>query len=111
MINRFMKDGFIKNGFKNKKIIFSLLVALLLNGCIYTNIETPLDQDLDETRLGDKVGEASMRSVMWVAAWGDASTRAAAEQGGITVIRHADRKRLVVFFGIYAEETTVVYGD
>lgn len=93
-----------------KKLIVVLLLALTPS-CVYSSIQVPLDTDLNQTLLGDKVGESSFQSVMWVAAWGDAGTQAAAEQGGITTIRHADRKVYSILFGLYYKQTTVVYGD
>ena len=86
-------------------------LLLLSSSCVLMDVKIPLDTDLDNTKLGSKVGESSLQSVMWIAAWGDAGTQAAAEQGGITNITHADRKVFVVLFGLYTRETTVVYGD
>lgn len=80
-------------------------------GILFNNTEAPLDVDFDETQLGSKVGKASTTSVLWLFAWGDASTAAAARDGGITTIRHADYEFLNVFLGIYASYTTVVRGD
>ncbi len=72
---------------------------------------TPYDTNLDKTVLGLKTGKASMHSVLWLAAWGDASTAAAAKEGGLGVVNHMDREFLNVFFGVYTETTTIVYGD
>ena len=44
-------------------------------------------------------------------AWGDAGTKAAAENGGITTILHADRKDFSILGGLYYEYTTIVYGN
>jgi hypothetical protein len=52
-----------------------------------------------------------MQSVLWLVAWGDASTAAAAKQGGLTTLNHMDMEILSVVFGIYTETTTIVYGD
>ena len=97
------------------KSVRTLLVipifSLFLSGCLYTNTTTPLDINLDETQLGDKVGEASLHSVLWLVSWGDAGTKAASENGGITQINHADRRTRIYFFGAYFRQTTVVYGD
>jgi hypothetical protein len=82
-----------------------------LPGCIFAHFETPLDTDLDATKLGTKEGRASLHSIFWLVAWGDAGTRAAAENGGITTLRHADLEVLNVLLGIYVRETTIVYGD
>jgi hypothetical protein len=93
-----------------KRLRLALLSLPLLSGC-FVNVKIPLDTDLDRTELGTKVGEASAQSVLWVVLWGDSGTQAAAEQGGITVITHADRQIFTILFGIYARETTIVYGD
>jgi len=91
--------------------LVAALCSLSLSSCLYVNTTTPLDINLDKTHLGDKVGEASLQSVLWLVTWGDAGTKAAADNGGITQINHADRRTRVYFFGIYARYTTVVYGD
>ena len=88
-----------------------LFVSLMLSGCLYTNTTTPLDINMDETRLGEKTGEASSHSILWLVAWGDAGTKAAAENGGISQVNHADRRTRIILFGVYARQTTVVYGD
>jgi hypothetical protein len=89
-----------------------LALSLLATSCLYTRVTTPLDNDLDATVLGDKVGRASYQSVLWTASWGDAGTQAAAEDGGISVIHHADHEIYSIFFGfIYFRETTILYGE
>ncbi len=52
-----------------------------------------------------------MHSILWLFAWGDASTAAAAKQGDITTVNHMDLEFLNVIFGIYTETTTIVYGN
>ena len=88
-------------------------LTLLLSGasCVLVDTTIPLDTNLDETRLGDKTGEASTQSVLWLVAWGDAGIQAAAAEGGITTITHADLKVFSVLFGLYVRQTTVVYGE
>jgi len=88
-----------------------LVVALLVTGCLYTHVLTPYDTNLDKTVVGPKTGKASMQSILWLFAWGDASTAAAAKQGGISTVNHMDREFLNIIFGIYTETTTIVYGD
>jgi len=94
-----------------RPVIATILCSLFLAGCLYVNATTPLDTNLDETRLGDKVGESSLHAVLWLVSWGDAGTKAAAENGGISKINHADRRTEIYFFGAYARSTTVVYGE
>ncbi|MFH2002461.1 MAG: TRL domain-containing protein [Planctomycetota bacterium] len=88
-----------------------LMVALVFSGCLYSHIKAPYDTNLDKTQLGSLTGEASSRSLLWLAAWGDAGTAAAAKQGGLTTINHMDIEFFQIFFGLYTVETTIVYGD
>ncbi len=92
-------------------VLLLSLVLLVAPGCVYTNIRTVLDKDLDQTELGTKTGEASYHSVLGLIAWGDAGTQAAAEDGGIKVIRHADRQIFSILTLLYMRQTTIVYGD
>lgn len=96
---------------KSKALVVVLALAVSLAGCIYTHVSMPLSTELDKTELGTKQGEASMYSVLWLVAWGDAGSAAAAKNGGITVLRHMDREFEAVLFGVYTRLTTVVYGD
>ncbi|HTG02262.1 MAG TPA: TRL domain-containing protein [Nitrospirota bacterium] len=88
-----------------------LISMLLLSGCFYAHVITPLDTNVDRTVLGQKTGKAMSQSVLWAVAWGDAGTAAAAKNGGITTVNHMDREFLSVLFGIYTETITIVYGD
>ncbi len=93
-------------------VLVAMILSLLASpGCIYMNVTTPLDTDLDETLLGSKVGKSSAHSVLGLVAWGDAGTQAAAEDGDIEVLRHADTETLLVLLFVYARTRTVVYGD
>lgn len=80
-------------------------------GVIYTGVAAPLDIDYKESGLGEKHGKASVQQVLGLVAWGDASTEAAAKNGQITVIDHADYEFLYVVLGIYSKYTTIVYGQ
>ena len=91
--------------------IAALVLMFLTTGCLYTHVLTPYDTNLDKTVLGQKIGKASMHSILWLVAWGDASTAAAAKQGNLAVVNHMDHEFLNVVFGIYTESTTIVYGD
>ena len=95
---------------------FILLAALsfavlTLGGCLYMNVRAPLDTDLASTELGSKMGKSEAKSVLGLVAWGDASTQAAARDGGIETINHADQEYLAVLGFVYARYRTVVYGD
>ena len=88
----------------------SILLLSLASGC-FVNTKLPLDKDLDRTVLGSKVGRASTQSYFWVVAVGDSGIQAAARNGNIQTIQHADQEYLIVLGGLYARLTTIVYGD
>lgn len=93
------------------KRTLALIIAIGFQGCVYSNIALPLDTDLNQTNLGSKVGRASTHTVLWLVAWGNASTSSAAENGGIRTINHLDREIELYLFGLYSKSTTVAYGD
>ena len=72
--------------------------------------KAPLDIDNDQTQLGSKSGKSETFNVLGVVSWGDGSTRAAAQNGGISTIRSADYEFFSVL-GIYSRYTTIVHGD
>ena len=94
-----------------KRLLFAVVSATILSGCLYTNTRFPLDEDLWQTELGSKVGVASSHSVAWLVAWGGAGTKKAAENGGITVVNHMDMGIESYVFGLYVRRDTIVYGD
>ncbi len=94
-----------------KLFIAALAVIFLATGCLYTHVLTPYDTNLDKTVLGQKTGKATMYSILGLVAWGDASSAAAAKQGGISTMNHMDKEFLNIIFGIYTETSTIVYGD
>jgi hypothetical protein len=91
--------------------IFLFLASFLVSGCVYSNIQRPLTTEFNKTELGTKTGQSNAYSVLWLVAWGDAGTKAAAEKGDIKVIRYADSKQFSILLGLYFKGTTVVYGD
>lgn len=96
---------------KKALLSLSLLACMGLPSCILTNVQVPLDTDLQNTDLGDKKGESSYQSILGLVAWGNAGTQAAASDGNITTLKHADQKIFSVLWGIYYRQTTVVYGN
>ena len=88
-----------------------LAICLLCSGCLYTNIRTPLDTNVDQTQIGSKVGRASAQSVLFLVATGDASVEAAARNGGLTVINHLDVENQIILFGLFSKTTMIAYGD
>jgi hypothetical protein len=93
------------------RIITLSTITLLLNGCLYTKIRVPLDDDVWETKLGSRVGVASTHSVLWLFAWGEAGTKDAAENGNIKVVHHMDLGITSYLAGLYTRRDTIVYGD
>ncbi len=96
------------------KAIFRLpamALLLLTGGCAYTNVRGPYDVNIDNTGFGSKMGRSSNYSVLWLVAWGDGSYKAAADDGGISVMKHADYQLTQYLLGLYAKQTTIVYGD
>jgi len=92
-------------------IVVCIAVLVLFSGCAYTKIQLPLDKNFENTDLGTKQGRASAKTVLFLVSWGDSGTWAAAHNGNIQVIKHADREIFSFFFGLYTRMTTVVYGD
>ncbi len=108
--------------------IISLLIATLalgaVTGClslysspvipstafVYTNTRAPMDIDFENVSVGPKQGKASVTTILLLFAYGDASAAAAAQDGGIQTINHADYEYYSVL-GVYQRFTTVVYGD
>jgi hypothetical protein len=87
------------------------LLLLVAPSCIYTNVVTTLDEDVENTPVATKRGEATARSFLWLVAVGDAGLQAAAQNGGLTKMHSADVQYVSVLFGLYFSRTTIVYGE
>jgi len=95
------------------------LAVTLLSGCVVPanhSVAACLFHEVgggvavgDNTVGCSKVGEATATGIICFAT-GDASIKAAMDDGGITKIHHVDAKVFQVL-GLYAKYTTVVYGD
>ncbi len=94
-----------------RAVLFIFMIAVILQGCLYSKVQRPLDTDFENTTLGTKIGVSDATSLLWLFAWGDAGTKAAADNGGITTIKHADSRSTIILFGLYVHVETVVYGD
>ncbi len=96
-----------------KKTLILLISTIILaySGCAYVNVKAPLDTDLSSTSFGTKTGSASTHSILWLVAWGDAGTKAAADDGGLSVVNHMDIQIQSYLFGLYSKKTVIVYGD
>ncbi len=101
----------MKKNTRSLVVVAACLAMMSLSGCLYANVKLPLDSNLDATELGDKVGQSDAHSVLGLVAWGDAGTQAAAAEGEIETIRHADQQHLSVLGFVYARYRTIVYGD
>ena len=93
------------------KLAIILAVILIFSSCAYVHIKTPYDRDLDTTELGSRVGVAEAYSLFWLVSWGDASYAAAAKNGNIKVLKHADQETTQIFLGMYSKWRVIVYGD
>ncbi len=95
------------------KILPAIVLAIIftVSGCAYVNIRTPFDTDLNRTDLGSKKGVATAYSLLWLVSWGDASYAAAAKNGDITILKHADQEMQQILLGLYTRWRVVVYGD
>lgn len=79
-------------------------------GVIFTNIRAPESLSIGGQDLGTKRGEASCKSLLGVAAWGDCSAKAAADDGNITQIKQLDYE-FFNFLILWQSLTTIAYGD
>ena len=112
---------------KFTKITSSLAIAavtLLITGCagglrapfkppvgtIYTGFTAPLGVELTDTKIGPRTGSAKTTSILGLFAFGDASIQAAAKNGGLKKVYHADYKYNNIL-GIFAETTVIVNGE
>ena len=105
---RYIKEVDLKS-----KILPAIVLAIIftVSGCAYVNIRTPFDTDLNRTDLGSKKGIATAYSLLWLVSWGDASYAAAAKNGDITILKHADQEMQQILLGLYTRWRVVVYGD
>ena len=95
---------------RTRKMWLATICSLQM-GCLYVDTRVPLDTDVSVTRLGEKIGTSSVHSVLWLFAWGDGGTAAAAKNGGITTVTHLDSRYQMYLFGLYSRIDTIAYGD
>ena len=79
-------------------------------GLIYSNISAPTSLSIGGQDLGARRGESSCKALLGIAAWGDCSAKAAADDGNITQIKQLDYE-FYNFLIIWQSLTTVAYGD
>lgn len=102
-----------------KKLFVLLASMALLSGCatsaspvsgfLYSSVKAPLTATAAPEQA-QRVGRASVRSILGIIASGDASINTAARNGGIREIHYVDYESQN-FFGVLAEFTVVVYGN
>jgi hypothetical protein len=108
------KEASMKKAVGLLVIIFA--AGVLLSGCatpfphgiFYTEIKSPIAAG--DAGSGSKVGMAKATSILGLVATGDASIKAAMDNGKITKIKYVDYESKNIL-GVYGEYTTVVYGD
>jgi len=84
------------------------VAAPVSNGLLFTNVDGPVSATMSDNY--SKVGEASCSAILGLISTGDASINEAMRNGNIRKIHHVDHNSTSIL-GIYAQFTTVVYGD
>ena len=103
-----------------KKLLFGAVLAAAASGCVMvgkTNAAAPLTLDVqspdmsfvDNSVKPEKKGIATASGIILFVD-GDASLKAAMENGGIKKIHHVDYK-VKNIFGIVGSTTTIVWGE
>ena len=89
------------------------LVAFGSGGLLYQDAVAPLSAVSywgPATSSVAKKGEATYTSILGIIATGDASLKAAMEQGGITKVHHIDQQ-ITNILGLIATYKIIVYGE
>ncbi len=89
-------------------VLLTGCASVLPTGIVYTEIKAPVAAG--EPGAYSKVGVSKATSILGLVATGDASIKAAMENGRITRIKYVDYDAKNIL-GIYGEYTTTVYGD
>ena len=103
-----------------KKLMAVAVLALCASGCVMTrndtiasmltlNVKSPDTSFIDNSVKPEKMGVAKASGIICFCE-GDASIKAAMENGGIKKIHHVDYK-VKNILGIVADFTTIVYGE
>ena len=103
-----------------KKVLIAAGAVALLSGCIMTgrggitsvvvlNTGLPGESFVDNNVQPVKVGKAKASGIICFCE-GDASIKAAMDNGGITRVHHIDYENKNIL-GIIGETTTIVYGE
>jgi hypothetical protein len=90
---------------------FSLAATVSVSGSTITNRILPLDAEKKVASGELKKGESSYGVFLGLVTFGNASIKAAAENGGIINILYVDQREATFsLFGTVSKYTTVVYG-
>ena len=103
-----------------KKILAVATLALAASGCIFVrpcnavsaitlDVSSPSTGFIDNSVSPVKVGTATASGIICFTE-GDASLKAAMDNGGITKVHHVDYK-VKNILGIVGSTTTIVYGE
>jgi hypothetical protein len=84
------------------------IVAMPVGGAIYGDVEWAMDTPTGA--IGSKTGSSECMSILGLIAVGDASTQAAARNGGITKISTVEHHSTNIL-GIYGKFVTRVTGE
>lgn len=107
-----------------KIMLFVILSAIfiILTGCGYfapvippqggivTVVKAPMDTDVEQTNMGNKIGNASSISILGLVAFGDCSVTTAAKNGGLSKINQVDYKYINILF-VFQKFQTIAYGE
>jgi len=105
-------------------LVPAIALAVLCTGCVtykapvvpplgaaFNFTSAPMNLDLRDTGLGSKRGEASCIGILGgLVSFGDSSIHAAAKDGRLTTVHHADSK-ITNVLTLFFSHTTVVYGN
>lgn len=98
-------------------IAFIVVIGISASGCatylpyggLYTEVKAPLSVADTDVKYS-KTGTAMATSVLGLVATGDASLKAAMDNGGITKVKYVEYSVRNIL-GVYGEYTVTVYGD
>lgn len=101
-------------------VLFALIVASVLGGCsmaatpLFAGITVDVKANaagayIDNSVQPLKRGESSAKGILFVGI-GDASIKAAMQNGGITKVHHVETESLNAL-GFFARYRTIVYGE
>ncbi len=103
-----------------KKLLFVAAIAAIASGCIMvgpSNASAPIVLDVQSPDMSfvdndvkpAKMGSATSSGILFFTE-GDASLKAAMDNGNITKVHHVDYK-VKSIFGIVGSSTTIVWGE